>query len=878
MLKETESPSGGENRQAPPETRVEPAIERAPVLDTGDKKSVSAQASTPGGFRATWARAVDNSRIGKVQTPSGKWPPTIGAKSTSYFFEVKEYARLAEYRADYEARMKDGRFALVTGEPRPNLDLTKPHRRVKANFINAASTKLTIDFDGLTPDDADTPIDSAGAYSEVVMSVALGRMPEAFKRAKCMVAATSSTGLKTISTGAPSEGKARVRGTWELSRSLTCTQKETLAEALKALPGLECVDDGLYPPEHFEFVTRPIFLPGQTDPIREPVYALPGGLLDVDAVCAELGIDLDAKGDAHNRSSAGQGSRWTAKERLAHALAMADSVVNGPWFDDRRHWVGYAHTMRNVFGRDLGWVKFEEFNNRRVGADGKPVANDPVEDREAYDGLKNSQNDIGDLAGYAREHGGETGRAAYYDFIFPDLTPEDEAVPDGIATAVSEKAAADWETTRAKMSRMARFKRALKYDQLLAPNTQRQRVFDTGPFGFITFDSNYLPTIGTIVPRVAPWLFRNEVTTKVAGPATGKTTHLVLTAVAIATERPDILGLKNGELKRFGDCILFCNEDQTTKTHNQILAVLKTFGLTKNALKHAIHVERSKFVLVTPSGNRGEPEPSDDAIRIAEKIARVRETAEIAYVGLDTLLSLAGSVSTNGPEGIMTILGMAYDIAGTFGCAVEVLHHFSKAGGKTSPSDMMSALGSMSMPATVRGAIHLLSIEEDEAKRYGWPPEKALQVVKQIEAKNSNAKKGAAGAMFYEWRSVSIMAEDPSDPNAAATFGTEDVGVLVPITSPAVRQVTAAKALTALHQAQGAGRKVRRGGGRGRRSGDDAHSILAHAFGLPRDAAEAAVVDLIDNHGATVDPVWVRGNLVEFLILPRTLSDGEEIV
>ena len=200
------------------------------------------------------------------------------------------------------------------------------------------------------------------------------------------------------------------------------------------------------------------------------------------------------------------------------------------------------------------------------------------------------------------------------------------------------------------MSRMAQFKRALDYDQQLAPNTQRRRVFDTGPFGFITFGSNYLPTIGTIVPRVAPWLFRNEVTSKVAGPATGKTTHLVLTAVAIATERPDMLGLKDGELKRFGDCILFCNEDPTTKTHNQILAVLKTFGLTKKELKHHIHIEQSKFVLVTPSGNRGAAEPSDDAIRIAKKIARVREKAEIAYVGLDTLLSMAGSVGTSGPK------------------------------------------------------------------------------------------------------------------------------------------------------------------------------------------------------------------------------------
>ena len=781
--------------------------------------------------------------------------------------------------------MKDGSFALIAGAPRPKLDLTKPHRRVGQNFVDTASTCLGVDFDGLEPDDANAPIDGPSAYSDAegAVFVALRRLPKAFMLAGCMVSATSSSGLKFVSTGAPSEGKARFRATWKLSRALTCKQKEKLAEALKALPGLSCVDDDLYSLAHFEFVPRPVFLPGVADPIRDPVYALPGGLLDVDAVCAELGIDLDAEGDAHNRGSAGRGSPWTAKERLAphlllpHALAMADSVVNGPWFDDRRHWVGYAHTVRNVFGRDLGWVKFEEFNKRRVGADGKPFTNDPVEDREAYDGLKNSQNDIWDLAGYAREHGGEAGRAAYYDFIFPDLTPEDEALLDGIAAGASGKAA-EWAAARANMSRMAQFKRALDYDQQLAPNTQRRRVFDTGPFGFITFDSNYLPTTGTIVPRVAPWLFRNEVTSKVAGPATGKTTHLVLTAVAIATERPDVLGLKNDELKRFGDCILFCNEDPTTKTHNQVLAVLKAFSLTKKDFKHRIHIEQSKFVLVTPSGNRGEAEPSDDAIRIAKKIARVRENAEIAYVGLDTLLSLAGSVGTSGPEGMMTILGMGYSIASAFGCAVEILHHFSKAGGKTSPDDMMSALGSMSLPATVRGAIHLLSIEEAEAKRYGWPPERALQIVKQIEAKNSNAKKGASQVRFYEWRGVSIMAEDPSDPNAAATFGTEDVGVLVPTSSPAVRQVTAAEALTTLHQAQGAGRKVRRGGGRGRRSGDDAHSILEHAFGLTRDAAEAAVVDLIKNHGVTTKPGKVNGNSVEFLVLPRTLSDGEEIV
>ena len=55
--------------------------------------------------------------------------------------------------------------------------------------------------------------------------------------------------------------------------------------------------------------------------------------------------------------------------------------------------------MRNVFGRDLGWVKFQEFNKRRIGADGKPVANDPVEDREAFDALQDSQKTSGTWPG-----------------------------------------------------------------------------------------------------------------------------------------------------------------------------------------------------------------------------------------------------------------------------------------------------------------------------------------------------------------------------------------------------------------------------------------------------------------------------------------------
>jgi hypothetical protein len=146
---------------------------------------------------------------------------------STLIFEVQEYANITKFYFDYEARLKRGHFALVTGELRPDLDPNQPHQRVGTNFIDAASTKFTIDFDGLEPNDPDTPIDGADAYAEDAVFVAIDRMPKAFERAACMVSATSSTGLKIISTGKPSEGKARFRATWETTRALTCNKKRS---------------------------------------------------------------------------------------------------------------------------------------------------------------------------------------------------------------------------------------------------------------------------------------------------------------------------------------------------------------------------------------------------------------------------------------------------------------------------------------------------------------------------------------------------------------------------------------------------------------------------------------------------------------------------
>ena len=101
-----------EREPAPQETRA----------DTAPDPAVA-------GFRATWARTTNNARIGKVKTPSGKWPPTPGAKSLRFIFEARVYANIMEFCVDCEARQKMGIWTLIAGELRPDLDPNQPHQR-----------------------------------------------------------------------------------------------------------------------------------------------------------------------------------------------------------------------------------------------------------------------------------------------------------------------------------------------------------------------------------------------------------------------------------------------------------------------------------------------------------------------------------------------------------------------------------------------------------------------------------------------------------------------------------------------------------------------------------------------------------------------------
>jgi hypothetical protein len=122
-----------------------------------------------------------------------------------------------------------------------------------------------------------------------------------------------------------------------LSRGLLLTVHKLIAEALKELPGLACVDIIIYSPAHWIIVDRPTFLPGTKDPIGIAAI-LDRGLVatvDADELLAELGIDPDAADSAVSADTAARPRRRTpglgTKRRSARpAVPLAKRMLHAP--------------------------------------------------------------------------------------------------------------------------------------------------------------------------------------------------------------------------------------------------------------------------------------------------------------------------------------------------------------------------------------------------------------------------------------------------------------------------------------------------------------------------------------------------------------------
>ena len=452
----------------------------------------------------------------------------------------------------------------------PTLDKTNQYPRNGTTIVDTDRQLFTIDLDGLKPNPG-FPLDTALAFVWLAPDTALSRLPKAFSAAGCMLIATASTGLPTNSRGEKAEGRAWLRLVFHLSRPLTCAKQELIAEALKKLFGLECIDLSGYSPPQFEFVARLRFLPGARDPIKDPVIPFNDGPpLDVDALLAELGLDLDApaptsSGSPRLDASGVQRVLDVAPERRVPLVRQAVAAIRNTL--ERNDWVRFGHAVDGALDGDPEAEDiFLDFSARRVVG-----TSDEDENERVWNSRGDGRAGFGYIAQLLEKQGTPEAVAAILAIrqarakaCFRALSSEEIEAAGDVVDALARKVAAGdesiWVRWRAALNRI---RRAVK-----------QPPFVTGGWtedpddGVFEFDPTYAGP-APIRPQVSDRLTRGLVGMISAAPNVGKSTYLSLEALAIATENGALIGQQKIDWCD-GDALIVSNEESREFDHQPL--------------------------------------------------------------------------------------------------------------------------------------------------------------------------------------------------------------------------------------------------------------------------------------------------------------------
>ena len=410
----------------PPEWRDEPKARERPASN-----------AIAVAWAATSKVLSERVRIGKAWAPEGKWPVTDGVQRLKYFFEFVTYPSLDDLAADISRRIAEGTWTMVTGAPRPSLDLTKLHARNGKNFVDAPTVLFVTDFDGMTPDkgqDLSTPEAFGVAIVDTLRSRLDAAGLHALSKAKLVLVTTASTGMALNSLGMPANGCARFRAIFEFDRPLTLKQQKTLVEKMGSLPGFKCLnaageatndpclDAQIKTHGYNIFISRALMPKGMADPIDEPVWVVEGcERVDLDALVRELGLAKlaeerpdtttpppdDSPENAARRFRARQ-MNIPADKREPLLSALVKTLPNEcPPKGGMNKYVGAGKGIWGACGGEAwGFAIWSEWCSRWTG-------DNPEENEKEWRGFKkDDRNGIDYLTGWAVEIGTPEARAA----------------------------------------------------------------------------------------------------------------------------------------------------------------------------------------------------------------------------------------------------------------------------------------------------------------------------------------------------------------------------------------------------------------------------------------------------------------------------------
>lgn len=356
-----------------------------------------------------------------------------------------------------------------------------------------------------------------------------------------------------------------------------------------------------------------------------------------------------------------------------------------------------------------------------------------------------------------------------------------------------------------------------------------------------------------IRPDITDFLTRGQVTLLYSAPAVGKSTFVAAVAVALAWEKPDLLGLPGMDWA--GDVMVLSNEDGHAVLMDKFTGIVRSSGLLPAEKKHDVLVVPGSSTSLVEQVAGGAVVPTLAGIRFVETLAERHRVSGSAHgVGLlviDTLATITAGLNENDAGAMQTAMNVLNDIARRGFLAVLVLHHTAKAAGSSGAVDMFSARGSGAIVASARMAVPMRWPTDDEARKFGWGDTAKAAGTRYVvfDGPAGKANGIAAGLRYYERTSYSLPAWDVRETGAGGVLPplTISVPVLKPIFPQNVVRATPDQTFAHLRTEIATRGRVRHDTGRGKAAppdGSDTASLVA-AFGMSAVEARALVAGLL---------------------------------
>lgn len=294
------------------------------------------------------------------------------------------------------------------------------------------------------------------------------------------------------------------------------------------------------------------------------------------------------------------------------------------------------------------------------------------------------------------------------------------------------------------------------------------------------FDARNIPQRQFVLGRSVA---KQHVTALISPPGVGKTTFLLMAAVAVATGRDDITGFTVGERTRV---LLWNQEDELDELKRRLLAVMTAFDVKWSDLEIA-----GKPGIMLGSG-------VDRALMIAKKDNdKISASADASYIEavirdngigvaiFDPFVELHPANENDNVE-IAAVARVFRRIAVRGECGVVLAHHTRKppngANRESFAGDMDMGRGAGSLNGVARMVVTLYTLDAATAKKYGVTEDEARKYIRLDDGK-ANMSLVSAEPRFFRREGVTI-----------GGFGGEEVGVLRPVKLSRTKSATETKA------------------------------------------------------------------------------------